>query len=86
MKIANIAEFKNHLSRFLSAVEAGEEVEVHKRNVPIARIIPIPRKHTNRTELGCGVGSAETKGDLTVPLIPEDNWEMHEDQWSERST
>ena len=41
MKIANIAEFKNHLSAYLDAVANGEEVEVRKRNTPFVRVVPI---------------------------------------------
>jgi len=44
MKIANIGEFKNRLSRYLSFVEQGEEIEVRKRNIPIARVVPIHRR------------------------------------------
>jgi prevent-host-death family protein len=76
MKIANIAEFKNHLSSYLAAVEAGEEVEVRKRNVPVARVVPVINNRKNRTMLGCGRGSAETVGDLTEPQIPESDWEF----------
>ena len=36
-----IAELKNHLSRYLRVVRAGEEVEVMDRNRPIARLTPI---------------------------------------------
>lgn len=42
MKVANVAEFKNHLSEYLAAVAAGEEVEIRKRNAPLARVVPIP--------------------------------------------
>lgn len=52
MRIANIAEFKNHLSSFLAAVEAGEEVEVRKRNIPVARVVPVYTRHKNRTVQG----------------------------------
>jgi prevent-host-death family protein len=76
MKIANIAEFKNRISEFISAVEKGEEVEVRKRNVPIARVIPIRKGKANVTKLGCGRGTGRVLGDLTEPLIPEDSWEM----------
>ena len=76
MKIANIAEFKNHLSSYLAAVEEGEEVEVRKRNVPVARVVPVSRNRGNRTVLGCGRGTVVTKGDLTQPMIPENDWEM----------
>jgi prevent-host-death family protein len=76
MKIANIAEFKNHMSRYLAAVEAGEEVEVRKRNVPVARVVPVINRRKNHTVLGCGRDSAVTIGDLTEPQIPESDWEM----------
>jgi len=76
MKIANIAEFKNRISEFISAVEKGEEVEVRKRNVPIARVIPIRKGKANATKLGCGKGTGRVLGDMTEPLIPEDSWEM----------
>jgi len=76
MKIANIAELKNSLSKYLAIVARGEEVEVRKRNVPVARIVPVTSRSKNRTVLGCGLGSARIIGDLTEPLIPEDDWEM----------
>ncbi len=76
MKVANIAELKNRLSEFLALVEKGEEIEVRKRNVPIARVVPITRKRVNRTRIGCGAGTVRIHGDLTEPLIPEAIWEM----------
>ena len=76
MKIANIADFKNNLSRYLAEVEKGEELEIRKRNVPFARIIPLPAPRRNRTVLGCGRGTARIVGDLTDPLIPESDWDM----------
>ena len=76
MKVANIAELKNKISEFISAVEKGEEVEVRKRNVPIARIVPIRKGKANATKLGCGKETGRITGDLTEPLIPEDSWEM----------
>ncbi len=77
MKVANIAEFKNNLSRFISLVEQGEVVEICKRNIPIAHLIPLaPKDKMNCTKLGCGFGSVKVKGDLTEPMIPENHWEM----------
>ena len=74
MKMANIADFKNRISEYLSAVEGGEEIEVRKRNVPIARVVPIPRVMTNRTVLGVGKGTGRIVGDATRPFIPEREW------------
>lgn len=77
MKVANIGEFKNNLSKLLAVVEQGEVVEIRKRNVPIARLVPFESKQRlNRTKLGCGRGSVQVKADLTDPLIPEESWEM----------
>jgi len=80
MKRANVADFKNHLSAYLAAVEQGEEVEVRKRNVPDARLVPIKREKPNRTRLGCGRGTVTVRGDLTEPMIPEADWDMLRDQ------
>jgi len=77
MKKANIAELKNDLSGIIAAVEAGEEVEICRRNVPVARLVPIEDPGPNQTRLGCGRGSAQVLGDLTEPLIPESDWEMN---------
>ena len=76
MKIANIAEFKNHLSEYLEAVANGEQVEVRKRNTPLARVVPIRQPGRNRTVLGCGKGSVVVKADLTAPMMPDADWEM----------
>ncbi len=77
MKKANIAELKNNLSKLFLLVEQGEEIEVCKRNVPIAHIVPVDRKEKkNRTQLGVGKGSAEIMGDLTQPIIPAEDWDM----------
>ena len=76
MKVANIAEFKNHLSEYLAAVADGEEVEIRKRNTPLARVVPIRAPGRNRTVLGRGAGTVVVHGDLTEPVIPPQDWEM----------
>lgn len=75
MKIANVAELKNRLSEYLARVEEGQEVEVRKRNVPIARLVPIKRQGQNRTQLGCGLNTVTIQGDLTEPQLPEGEWQ-----------
>ena len=75
MKIANIADLKNRLSEYLSLVEKGEEIEVRKRNVPIARVVPLRSRLSRRSQLGAGVGTVRIRGKLTEPLIPQDVWE-----------
>ena len=76
MKSANIAELKNHLSDYLRLVENGEEVEVSKRNVPFARIVPLRKGHENATKLGALAGSVTVHGDLTEPAIAAEEWDM----------
>ena len=76
MKITNISDFKAHLSAYLAAVERGEEVEIRDRDLPIARMVPVPKPGSNATRLGCGRGSVVEKGDLTEPLIPAGDWNM----------
>jgi antitoxin (DNA-binding transcriptional repressor) of toxin-antitoxin stability system len=77
MKTANIGNLKDNLSKFISLVEQGEVIEICKRNIPIALLVPHgSKKIQNRTKLGCGVGTVQINGDLTQPLIPVDNWDM----------
>ena len=76
MQVANIAEFKNKISEYLSYVEKGEEVEVRKRNVPIARIVPVKKPSANMTKLGCGKGTGRIHAGLKEPFIPEGDWDM----------
>jgi len=76
MKTANIAELKDSLAKFIADVEAGEEIEIRRRNLPVARLVPIPPRRKNETVLGRGRGSARILSDLTEPLIPDDDWEM----------
>jgi prevent-host-death family protein len=76
MKIANIAELRNRISEYLALVEEGEEIEVRKRNVPIARIMPALKMKQNKTRLGCGKGTGSILSDPTEPFIPAKDWEM----------
>ena len=78
MTTANIAEIKNHFSHYLGLVEQGGSVQVCKRNVAIARIVPIESGNTNQTKLGCGKGSLKIKGDLTAPAMDSSDWNMLE--------
>ncbi|MAG85858.1 MAG: hypothetical protein CMB97_00370 [Flavobacteriaceae bacterium] len=73
---ANIAELKNHLSEFICEVENGNEIQVCRRNIPVAEIKPIKQSNQNCTTLGSGKDTVKIKGDLTEPFIPEDSWLM----------
>ena len=41
MNRVGVAELKNHLSRHLRSVEAGQTIEVTDHDRPIARLVPI---------------------------------------------
>lgn len=76
MKTANIADFKAHFGQFMATVERGEEVQICKRNVPIAVVVPIESdSHGPRTKLGCGSGTVKIIGDLTEPAFCLDDWD-----------
>jgi prevent-host-death family protein len=76
MKKVNIAEFKNKCSALLALVEKGTPIQICKRNVPVARVVPEEKAHKNKTILGCAAGTVKIHGDLTEPLIPLEDWEM----------
>ncbi len=78
MKSTNIAEFKNHMGKYLSIVEQGEKVQICRRNVPLAMVVPSKEKTIiiNKTQLGCGEGSVVINTDLTEPSFPFNDWNM----------
>ena len=77
MESANIADLKNNLSRYIALVEQGEVVEVCKRNVPVARVVPAsPPTLSNQTRLGCGRGTGRIVGDVIEPALPATEWDM----------
>ena len=79
MKTASVVELKNRLSEFLSYVENGEEVEVRKRNIPVARVVPIFQPKMNQTKLGSARGTGKIVGEITGPQMSETDWCMLSD-------
>jgi prevent-host-death family protein len=41
VRSTNIADLRNHLTRYLKEVRAGEEIVVRDRNLPFAKIVPL---------------------------------------------
>jgi prevent-host-death family protein len=41
MRSANIADLRNHLTRYLKEVRAGQEIIIRDRQLPIAKIVPL---------------------------------------------
>ncbi len=81
IKQANIAELKNQLSEFLEMVEHGDEILVCKRNVPFAKIAPLQTKRKNKSVPGCDRGKIKILGEITGPIIPEEDWNCLRDDF-----
>ncbi len=50
----NTHEAKAKLSEYLAAVEAGEVVQICRRNVPIAQLVPLPKPSMEPRPVGLG--------------------------------
>ncbi len=81
MKRTNVADLRSNLSELLAYVKKGKSVQIEKRNVPIARIVPIDEPIENHTELGCGKGTGKIRGNILDPIM-ESDWEMLEKEES----
>ncbi len=79
MRTANVAELKKHLSAYLEMAERGEEVQICRRNVPIAVLRGIEKQGVNKTVLGCGEGTVTYRADVTEPFMPPEEWDMHDE-------
>ena len=74
----NIVDLRNKLSEMLDFVQEGNELEIQKRNVVIAKVIPIAKDNKeNQTKLDIGRGSVKFYGDVTEPVM-EDDWDMNQ--------
>jgi prevent-host-death family protein len=69
MKSVGIHEAKTHLSRLLREVAAGEEIEIRRGSVPVARIVgAVPHKER---QFGVDRGVFSVPDDFDAPL-PDD--------------
>lgn len=76
MKSANIAEVKRHFSHYMSVVAQGEDVQICKRNLAVARIVPEPAPQKNRTQLGCVRDTVTVLSDLSEPAMDASQWDV----------
>jgi prevent-host-death family protein len=67
MTIVNIHEAKTHLSRLLARVSGGEEIIIAKAGKPIARLVPMAPKLTQRVP-GGAAGKIIIAPDFDAPL------------------
>lgn len=51
MRSVNVAELKNHLSKYLTFAKGGEEIVIRDRNLPVAKLIPFTSDAANDEEL-----------------------------------
>lgn len=63
-------EAKTHLSRLLDRVVRGEEIEIARRGVVIARLVPPVR--TGRRQFGESRGKFVVPDDFDAPLSDEE--------------
>ncbi len=76
MKTATISELRNSFGRISRWLEAGESVEVTKRGLPFARILPVesptPRKLKRAPKPDI---LARLKADFRDNVIPDETYE-----------
>jgi prevent-host-death family protein len=74
--LVNIHEAKTTLSRLIARVEAGEEVVLTRRNVPVARLVPVAPPEPKRV-FGDLCGVFEVPDTFLEPFPEEllDAWE-----------
>lgn len=73
----NVGEAKTSLSKLLARVEAGDEVEIARDGVPVARLVRIDLKP------GPGARFFAARGSLAGRISIRDDFELTEDQIDE---
>lgn len=84
MRSINIAELKNHLSAYLSEVQAGHEVLIHHRRRPIAKLVPVEHPEEFDEELLALAATGQAR--LPQEKLPESFWEMPAPKISAKKT
>jgi prevent-host-death family protein len=54
MKYVSVNDTKNHISRLLRRVPAGEEIVIARRGVPIAKLVALPPSEQRQVGLDAG--------------------------------
>ena len=70
MKTINIHAAKTHFSSLVAEVEAGEEIIIAKAGKPVARLMPLEDKKTQRKP-GLMKGQIWMSDDFDAPLPPD---------------
>jgi prevent-host-death family protein len=51
LRTVNVAELKDHLSKYLAFVKGGEEIVIRDRNLPVAKLVPFVSEAVQDEEL-----------------------------------
>ena len=73
----NVGQAKTDLSRLLARVEAGEDVEIARDGVPVARLVPID------PPTGPGARFLAARGTLATQIVIADEFEFTEQEIDE---
>ncbi len=77
----NVHQAKTHLSRYLEKVEKGETILLCRRNIPIAEIRPLPKRHEGKRPIGLAKGEFTVGPEFFEPL-PDDLLDLFEGKGS----
>jgi prevent-host-death family protein len=73
----NVGRAKTDLSKLLARVEAGEDVEIARDGVPVARLVPID------PPIGPGARFLASRGTLAGRIVIADDFEFSEEEIDE---
>jgi prevent-host-death family protein len=73
----NVGKAKTNLSRLLARAEAGEEVEIARDGVPVARLVPIEPPN------GPGARFLAARGSLAGQISLSDDFEFTDEEIDE---
>jgi prevent-host-death family protein len=73
----NVGEAKTNLSRLLARVEAGEEIEIARNSVPVARLVKIEPEMRPGEKFLAGAGA------MAGQIWISDDFEFSEDELNE---
>ncbi len=70
MRVVELQEAKNHLSRLIDEVNAGQEIVIARAGKPVARLVPLSGKAKKR-KLGILAGRLSVSDVFDSPLPAE---------------
>jgi antitoxin (DNA-binding transcriptional repressor) of toxin-antitoxin stability system len=73
MRTVNIGKLKNELSTYLRYVKNGEEVFIHDRKMPVAKIVPLPAPALDTDDYAAEEAYLIATGQMK-PALEEIDW------------